>query len=324
MTLTENGTSRTLVDRLRSQAERYHAAHPFHVRMNDGRALARQIEGWVANRFAYQEAIPIKDAAILSNCPDVAVRRRWIRRITDHDGTADGEGRHRGLGAPRRGVRGAARGDARPPPRRARRALRRRRLRDLRAHEAVGDRRGLVAHRAVRPRPHGRPGSRRSRSTTRGSTPRACSTSATGSSRPRGTPSTPSRWCSSTAGPRRRAAGRVRRAGVQERRPLEHDGRHRPRVPGMTVATEIDATAIPRLGRGVKLRYDRSPRPHRPAPARDRGRPQRDRDRHPGALRRGRGRWPTSSPPCGNATATSPRTRCTPTWPASSPAATWR
>ncbi len=79
-----------LVDRLRSQAERYHAAHPFHVRMNDGELSRRQIEGWVANRFAYQEAIPIKDAAILSNCPDVAVRRRWIRRIIDHDGQ-DGE-----------------------------------------------------------------------------------------------------------------------------------------------------------------------------------------------------------------------------------------
>ena len=54
--------------------------------MNDGDLSRTQIEGWVANRFAYQEAIPIKDAAILSNCPDVAVRRRWIRRITDHDG----------------------------------------------------------------------------------------------------------------------------------------------------------------------------------------------------------------------------------------------
>ncbi|MFC5062994.1 pyrroloquinoline-quinone synthase PqqC [Actinomycetospora atypica] len=81
-----------LVDRLRSQAERYHAAHPFHVRMNAGELSPAQIRGWVANRFCYQEAIPIKDAAILSNCPDVAVRRRWIRRITDHDGTDGQEG----------------------------------------------------------------------------------------------------------------------------------------------------------------------------------------------------------------------------------------
>ena len=81
----------TLVDRLRSQAERYHAAHPFHVRMNAGDLSPEQIRGWVANRYHYQESIPIKDAAILSNCPDVAVRRRWIRRIIDHDGQ-DGAG----------------------------------------------------------------------------------------------------------------------------------------------------------------------------------------------------------------------------------------
>lgn len=81
-----------LVDRLRSQAERYHAAHPFHVRMNAGELSPAQIRGWVANRFHYQESIPIKDAAILSNCPDVTVRRRWIRRIVDHDGHDDGGG----------------------------------------------------------------------------------------------------------------------------------------------------------------------------------------------------------------------------------------
>ena len=81
-----------LVERLRSQAERYHAAHPFHVRMNAGELSPSQIRGWVANRFHYQESIPIKDAAILSKCPDVTVRRRWIRRITDHDGTGDDPG----------------------------------------------------------------------------------------------------------------------------------------------------------------------------------------------------------------------------------------
>ncbi|MEJ8278064.1 pyrroloquinoline-quinone synthase PqqC [Pseudonocardia spirodelae] len=82
-------TSDALAERLRAHAAQYHSAHPFHVRMNDGTLTPDQIRGWVANRFAYQEAIPVKDAAILSRCPDVAVRRRWIRRITDHDGTAE-------------------------------------------------------------------------------------------------------------------------------------------------------------------------------------------------------------------------------------------
>lgn len=81
-----------LVEALRAQARSYHDQHPFHIRMNEGRLSRRQIRGWVANRYYYQENIPLKDAAILANCPDLEVRRRWIRRIVDHDGTAPGEG----------------------------------------------------------------------------------------------------------------------------------------------------------------------------------------------------------------------------------------
>jgi pyrroloquinoline-quinone synthase len=77
---------------LRAQSQRYHDRHPFHRRMNDGQLSRRQIQGWVANRYYYQENIPRKDAAILANCPDREVRRRWIRRILDHDGTAGEEG----------------------------------------------------------------------------------------------------------------------------------------------------------------------------------------------------------------------------------------
>ncbi|MFI0470916.1 MULTISPECIES: pyrroloquinoline-quinone synthase PqqC [Saccharopolyspora] len=77
---------------LRAQAQRYHDQHPFHIRMNAGLLGRQQIRGWVANRYYYQQNIPRKDAAILANCPDREVRRRWVRRILDHDGTAGGEG----------------------------------------------------------------------------------------------------------------------------------------------------------------------------------------------------------------------------------------
>jgi pyrroloquinoline-quinone synthase len=77
---------------LRTHSQRYHAQHPFHIRMNAGELSHRQLQGWVANRYYYQENIPRKDAAILSHCPDVEVRRRWIRRIVDHDGTEAGDG----------------------------------------------------------------------------------------------------------------------------------------------------------------------------------------------------------------------------------------
>jgi pyrroloquinoline-quinone synthase len=64
----------------------YHDKHPFHVAMNEGRLSPEALRGWVANRFYYQRNIPIKDAAILSNCPVGEVRRVWIHRILDHDG----------------------------------------------------------------------------------------------------------------------------------------------------------------------------------------------------------------------------------------------
>jgi pyrroloquinoline-quinone synthase len=57
--------------------------------MYEGKLTKEQLQCWVANRFYYQIAIPMKDGAILSNCPDVEVRKQWIVRITDHDGVGD-------------------------------------------------------------------------------------------------------------------------------------------------------------------------------------------------------------------------------------------
>ncbi|MGC1523302.1 MAG: pyrroloquinoline-quinone synthase PqqC [Steroidobacteraceae bacterium] len=72
--------------RLRGQGHAYHIHHPFNQLLNSGGATPAQIRGWVANRFYYQINIPIKDAAILANCPDREVRRAWVQRILDHDG----------------------------------------------------------------------------------------------------------------------------------------------------------------------------------------------------------------------------------------------
>src|SRR5882724_3053795 len=73
---------------LRSFQGSYYVEHPFHQLMYGGKLTRRQFQGWVANRLAYQRVVPRKDAAILSNCPDPEVRREWIGRIIDHDGTA--------------------------------------------------------------------------------------------------------------------------------------------------------------------------------------------------------------------------------------------
>ena len=71
---------------------RYHDKHPFHQHMNSGELTPQQVRGRVANRFYYQRNLPLKDAAILSNCPIREVRRIWLHRITDHDGVHVGEG----------------------------------------------------------------------------------------------------------------------------------------------------------------------------------------------------------------------------------------
>ncbi|MSQ81280.1 MAG: pyrroloquinoline quinone biosynthesis protein PqqC [Candidatus Methylopumilus sp.] len=79
-------------EKLREKGKGYHIYHPFHVMMYEGKLTKEQLQCWVLNRFYYQISIPLKDAAILSNCPDLEVRRQWIVRIADHDGVEDATG----------------------------------------------------------------------------------------------------------------------------------------------------------------------------------------------------------------------------------------
>jgi len=78
--------------KLRAKEKYYHINHDFHLLMNEGGLDKEAVQGWVANRFYYQTTIPIKDAAIMSNCPDRDARRQWVQRIIDHDGTESNDG----------------------------------------------------------------------------------------------------------------------------------------------------------------------------------------------------------------------------------------
>ena len=81
------------VERLQEVGARaYHDRHPFHLLMNAGQLDRKTLRLWVTNRFYYQRNIPVKDAAILSNCPVREVRQGWIRRILDQDGHGGEEG----------------------------------------------------------------------------------------------------------------------------------------------------------------------------------------------------------------------------------------
>ena len=92
MTDTAPWTRAEFEQQLRERGRAYHIHHPFNVMLNSGRAAPEQIRGWVANRFYYQINIPLKDAAILANCEERAVRRHWVQRILDHDGHGDDPG----------------------------------------------------------------------------------------------------------------------------------------------------------------------------------------------------------------------------------------
>ena len=85
-------TTAEFEEQLRAKGQAYHIHHPFNARMNSGGATPQEIRLWAANRFYYQINIPIKDAAILANCPDRATRREWVRRILDHDGWGEDPG----------------------------------------------------------------------------------------------------------------------------------------------------------------------------------------------------------------------------------------
>ncbi|HEX5177427.1 MAG TPA: pyrroloquinoline-quinone synthase PqqC [Chthoniobacteraceae bacterium] len=81
------------VAKLRAVGTRaYHDKHPLHVAMNAGELSPDTIRAWITNRFYYQQNIPRKDAAIISNCPLREVRRIWLHRITDHDGDGSNPG----------------------------------------------------------------------------------------------------------------------------------------------------------------------------------------------------------------------------------------
>ena len=78
--------------KLRSREKYYHINHDFHILMNEGGLDKEAVKGWVANRFYDQTTIPIKDAAIMSNCTDRDARRQWVQRIIDHDGIEGEDG----------------------------------------------------------------------------------------------------------------------------------------------------------------------------------------------------------------------------------------
>ena len=69
----------------------YHHKHPFNLKMHEGTLSKEQLRGWVANRFYYQQMIPVKDCLLMSKMP-AHYRRMWIARVIYHDGPEPDQG----------------------------------------------------------------------------------------------------------------------------------------------------------------------------------------------------------------------------------------
>lgn len=67
--------------------ERYHDLHPFHHMLHGGKLNKGQVQAWALNRYCYQAAVPRKDAALMSRTHDRELRREWLHRVLDHDGS---------------------------------------------------------------------------------------------------------------------------------------------------------------------------------------------------------------------------------------------
>src|SRR5690606_7054781 len=93
--LSSHATFRARLDEI-GKAD-YHHRHPFNLLMHSGMLAPDDLRLWVANRYYYQQRIPIKDALILAKSEDVEFRRLWVPRLRDHDGAPDQPGAFGGL-----------------------------------------------------------------------------------------------------------------------------------------------------------------------------------------------------------------------------------
>lgn len=73
-------------------ADGYYDKHPFHVRLHSGRLKREDLCAWALNRYYFQNAVPRKDAILISRAECRDFRREWTLRLLDHDGFGKDEG----------------------------------------------------------------------------------------------------------------------------------------------------------------------------------------------------------------------------------------
>ncbi len=84
--------AREFEKQIKTRLKPHVSQHPFYRKLRDGSLHQTQLHVWLANEWYFQQNLPLKDAAILSNCEDAGFRRIWTRRLLDQDGGETGSG----------------------------------------------------------------------------------------------------------------------------------------------------------------------------------------------------------------------------------------
>ena len=79
-------------EKMLSRDEMEATLRKFHQLLHGGKLNKGQVQAWALNRYYYQIIIPVKDTALMSRMRDPDLRRVWIQRVLDHDGSTAGEG----------------------------------------------------------------------------------------------------------------------------------------------------------------------------------------------------------------------------------------
>ena len=60
--------------------------HPWETLFREGKCTREQLQGWAKERYYFTKQVPIKEYAILYNCPHTDVRRRWLPKAIEEEG----------------------------------------------------------------------------------------------------------------------------------------------------------------------------------------------------------------------------------------------
>lgn len=60
--------------------------HPWDLLFREGECTKQQLQGWAKERYYFVKQVPIKEYAILNNCPHPEVRRVWLTKAIEEEG----------------------------------------------------------------------------------------------------------------------------------------------------------------------------------------------------------------------------------------------